>query len=267
VLNARPRLILLTLAICGAAARSASAVSAAATGASAADILARSRATYAALTSYADSGEIRIEAGGPGGNPWEERHSFTTRYRAPRNFKFELTKKIGERIVIWCDGGDFQSWWSTTGTHTVYPKGRGHLAFGGASYPTRGAALQIAPLIFPLAGLQGALSGLFLQAEPADGVEGGVLELEGTELLSGRRVHRISGDVGLGYARTGAVTSVRRTTVWIDAESHLVLKVVEETPSNHPRGVVDRLTTTFEPVANPDLADDAFRFALPAEKR
>ena len=221
---------------------------------SAAEILEQARAAYAGLSSYSDTGEVRIESAGPGTPPWEERHAFATHYRAPRNFRFELTKKNGEQVVVWCDGGDFQSWWSSTRSHQVYPKGKGHMAFGGASYPTRGAVLLIAPLIFPQAGLQGALTGL------------GEVRLEGTETLAGRRAHRLVGDVGLGYARTGVVTSIRRTTVWIDAETPLVRQVVEDTPTTYPVGAVDRITTTFEPRVDPVLEDAVFRFDVPGSK-
>jgi outer membrane lipoprotein-sorting protein len=242
----------------GALALSTAAHGSASSTETATEILERTRAAYAVLTSYSDSGEVRIESAGPGAPAWEERHAFATHYRTPRNFRFDLSKKTGERVVVWCDGGDFQSWWSSTQTHTVYPKGRGHLSFGGASYATRGAVLLISPLIFPQAGLQGALSGLMVAPE---------IGLEGVEALGGRRVHRIVGDVGLGYARTGAVTAIRRTTVWIDVETYLVRQVLEDTPTSYSKGAVDRITTTFDPRANPALADEDFRFAAPEGTR
>jgi hypothetical protein len=43
------------------------------------------------------------------------RHGFETYFRAPRQFYFEFDmdpRAGGERIVVWCDGGDFQSWLS-----------------------------------------------------------------------------------------------------------------------------------------------------------
>jgi outer membrane lipoprotein-sorting protein len=218
---------------------------------SAAAILEESRAAYAALASYADRGEVRIETGSAGVPVWEEKHRFTTAFRTPRNFQFDFHKANGERLVVWCDGGDFQSWWSATHVHETYPKGKGHQAFAMSSYPTRGASLQLSPLLFSQAGLQGPLTAL---AEP---------RLEGAETLGGRRVLKLVGDVGLGYAKTGAVTSVRKTTVWIDAETHLVRQVLEDTPTNAAAGTVDRITTSFEPKANPPLDDGAFRFDVP----
>ncbi len=51
---------------------------------SATEILEQARAAYAGLSSYSDTGEVRIESAGPGTPPWEERHAFATHYRAPR---------------------------------------------------------------------------------------------------------------------------------------------------------------------------------------
>ncbi len=46
-------------------------------------------------------------------------------------------------------------------------------------------------------------------------------------------------------------------------ETHLVRQVLEDTPTNAAAGTVDRITTSFEPKANPPLDDGAFRFDVP----
>lgn len=217
------------------------------------DILERSRAKYAALRSYADTGVITTEDQTPGGPAVVERHLFTTYYRAPRQFFFEFKEDAragGEQFVIWCDGGDFNTWWSTTRVHDTYAKGRGALAFALAVLPTKGSAAQIPPLLFSQAGLQGPVTGV-KDPRPA-----------GTEDVASRPCHKLIAEVGLAYG-TGNVTSVRSTTIWIDAETLLVRKVLEDTPSGTPRGIVSRVLTTFEPLANPDLDDARFRFAVP----
>jgi hypothetical protein len=125
------------------------------------DIWERSRAAYAKLQSYADSGTILTESRSPGATAVVERHTFSTYYQAPRKFYFDFRKdpKAGkERLVIWCDGGDFESWWSATGVHQTYPKGTGASAFGTASFPTKGSVVLIPPLLFSQAGLQGPLT-------------------------------------------------------------------------------------------------------------
>jgi hypothetical protein len=159
-----------------------------------------------------------------------------------------------ERLVIWSDGGDFQSWWSATGVHQTYPRGTGATAFGTASFPTKGAVLLVPPLLFSQAGLQGPLVALK------------VPRLAGTEDMDGHRVHKLVGEVALTY-RTGLGGHARPTTVWIDAQSLLVRKIVEDTPAGSPQGSVDRVTTTFKPQANPPLADSLFRFAVPGDAK
>ena len=48
-------------------------------------------------------------------------------------------------------------------------------------------------------------------------------------------------------------------TVWIDAESLLIRKVVE-VPKDVLPGQIARVTTTFQPQANPKLDDARFTF-------
>jgi hypothetical protein len=51
-------------------------------------------------------------------------------------------------------------------------------------------------------------------------------------------------------------------TVWIDAESLLIRKVVEQWKPV-VAGQISRHTTTFEPRANPKIDDSHFRFSPP----
>ena len=139
----------------------------------------------------------------PNGPPIVERHVFETRYRAPRNFFFQFDEdpKAGaERFVIWCDGGDFNSWWSTTRVHDVYSGGRGALAFAIGSQPTRGVTTLIPPLIFPRAAMKGPL--LVLQDA----------RLVARDNTGNRAAHRIVARVRLSYA-TGLGEQVRPATV------------------------------------------------------
>jgi outer membrane lipoprotein-sorting protein len=86
--------------------------------------------------------------------------------------------------------------------------------------------------------------------------------LAATEVLNGVRVHKLVGEVTLTYA-TGLGGHARPTTIWIDAQTLLVRKIVEDTPAGSPQGSVSRVTTTFQPQANPQLGDSLFRFAVP----
>jgi hypothetical protein len=217
------------------------------------DLWERSRAAYVSLHSYADAGVVTTEDRSPGAPLVTERHTFTTDYLAPRKFYFEFRKDpahIKERLVVWCAGADFESWWSATGVHQTYPQGTGATAFAVSNYPTKGAVVMVPPLLFSKAGLQGPLAEL---KQP---------RLAGTEEVDGHRVYKLVGEVTLGYA-TGLGGHARPTTVWLDSLTLLVRKVVQDTPAGSPEGSVSRIITTYRPQANPELADSVFRFAVP----
>jgi outer membrane lipoprotein-sorting protein len=216
---------------------------------SADDLLIRSRAKYAALKSYADTGTVITEYNPGAGATLTERHKFTTYFRAPKQFSFEFKAESTERLAIWIDGAEVQSWWSATGVHDTYPQGQGASGFAMATLPTKGSVVQIASLLFP--GLQSATTDLT------------EARLIGSESIGGKTCHKIAGIVALAYSN-GVVTSTRPTTVWIDAESLLLRKIVEDTPRGSPGGIIDRVTTIFEPRANPDLKGLQFRFSIPA---
>ena len=215
------------------------------------DILNQARARYAALKSYADTGTVVNEYGPGRGQVIADRHTFSTFYRAPRHFFFEFRKAGGERFVIWSEGREFNTWWSSTKVHETYAQGRGTLAFALAAQPTKNSALQIPALIFSAAGLHGPIESL---QQP---------QTAGMEDISGHRCHKITGRVAMAYG-TGYTGAAVPTTVWIDAESLLVRKVFEDTAAGAPG--INRMTTTFEPQANPQLDDSRFRFAVPNDK-
>lgn len=215
------------------------------------DILARSRAMYATLKSYADTGTVVYEYG----TTSVSRHTFKTYYRAPRNFYFEFVEDKadgGSKWVIWCEGADFQAWASDTGIHNVYPPGQGAAAFLGATYPTVGSATQMASVLFAKAGLNSTLAELTDMA-PA-----------GTEQINGRAAHKLSGIARGIYGATGHIHNVRRTAVWIDTETLLVRKIFEDTPKGTVAGSRRLVTTTFEAQANPSLEDSRFKFVVPS---
>lgn len=217
-------------------------------------LLEQSRARYSTLRSYADTATILTEyRSAPNAPTLIERHRLQTRYRAPRAFflQFDEDPKAGaERFVIWCDGGDFQSWWSATGVHEAYDGGRGALAFALGDQPTRGATVLIAPLLFSQAQMKGPLT-ILRNAR-----------LEGTESIDGRPAHRISAEAQETYAN-GYTLQSRAAMVWLDQQTLLVLKLVLDTPRGTGAGMVDRTTVTFEPRVDPALTDEQFRFAVP----
>lgn len=208
-------------------------------------------ARYIGLSSYSDTGTVETTYQWPGTPALVERHRFETLFRAPRNFFFRFDQDPaagGDALVIWCDGGDFQSWWKATGIHTVHDNGQGAIAFLNASSPTRDAANLMAPHLFPQAMLPGPTYRLVGARE------------DGSEVLDGRPCRLVSADQRV----TGVQTiEDRPTTVWIDEESSLVVQVQVDAEAGSPEGFIDRKVFSIEPMADPDLSDERFTFAPP----
>jgi len=213
------------------------------------DIFQQSRAVYAALHSYSDTGVLDIEYATS-----RERHTFTTRFKAPRRFYFDFRKSGGDRFAIWSDGEKFHDWWRSTGVQNDYQQGRGVSAFNQAGYLTLGSGLKIPALLFPGAGLQGAFTNL-------DGIVP-----DGEEDVDGRRCYRLVGTTKDVYTGTGREVNVRQMTVWVDAETLLIRKVFEDAPKGTAVAAVMRITTRYEPQANPALDDNSFQFVSSASK-
>jgi outer membrane lipoprotein-sorting protein len=211
------------------------------------DIWQQTRAMYAALNSYADTGVVLYEYAASS----QDRHTFTTSFsRAPRHFYFDFKKAGGDRYVIWGDPEAFHTWWQTTGVQDDYPNPNNIGAFSTAGHHTLGAAMKIPLLLYFKAPLQGAFTNF---TDP---------ELDGTEEVGGHRCHRLIGSTRDVYTATGNEVNVRKLTVWIDTESLLIRKVLEQWKALP--GQISRATTTFEPQANPALDDSRFRFTPPA---
>lgn len=212
------------------------------------DAMARSRAMYAALNSYADAGVVINEFG----TSSKEQHTFTTYFsRVPRGFYFDFKKENGDRYVIWGDPQAFHTWWKTTGVKDDYPNPNNTGAFGTADPHTLGSALKITTLLYSKAPLQGAFTNFKDQV------------LDGTEEIDGHRCYRLVGTASDIYSATGHESNVRKMTVWIDTES-LLIRQVMEVPKDVLPGHIDRITTMFKPVANPTLEDSHFNFTPPS---
>ena len=210
------------------------------------DVLARCREMYAGLRSYADTGVVINEFGVSS----KEQHAFTTNFnRAPRGFYFEFKKAAGDRYVIWGDLEAFHTWWKTTAGRFDYPNPSNTGAFIGAEAQTFGASAKIPPLLYSKANLPNAFANF------TDAV------LDGEEDVGGHRCKRLVGTARDVYAATGREVNVRKMTVWIDAESLLIRKIVEEWKPLP--GQVSRHTTVFEPQANPSPDGSKFKFTPP----
>ncbi len=226
----------------------AAALAAAPSAPSADDVLTKTRAAYAALKSYEDKGNVDVEFGQAGAQV-KERHSFRTAYKAPRQYLFDFTKAGGaDRDVAWGDGEMFHSWWKSTGQQQDFPKGQGANAFIFGTTPTLNAIVQIAPLLFPNAGLSGPM------VEFGDAVNAGI------EPVDGHDCYKLSGTAHAVYKATGRVTDTRPMTVWIDTRTMLVRKVFEDRSQGK---LLSRSTTSFDPHDNPQPDERLFRFSAP----
>lgn len=214
------------------------------------DVLQRSRAVYASLKSYADTGTVDYEFG-PAASPVRERHTFATYFRAPRHFYFDFVKQGHvDRFVVWSDDNAFHSWWQQPGLNETYPKGQGSTAFVTGSVPTLQSIALIPVLLFSQAGLTSTLTEI-VDSKPV-----------GTETINGRTCQKIAGTAKSVYRASGHETNVRKTIVWIDPDSLLVRRVFEEWEGGAASDV-KRVTTTIEPQANPALDDSRFTFSPP----
>jgi hypothetical protein len=224
------------------------------------EVIVKMRAAYAALTSYADSGTVLEETTG-----FTDRHTFRTLFaRAPRSMLIEVRSiaseyKNGNRlplthqVVLWLEEDDLHTWENRYQSHETYPAAGGQQqvnAMKNANYSTLGISILVPSHFYTKSGLASALHA----TEEA--------EADGFETVNGRRCFRIRGVERWRYP-SGRETGVRPITIWIDAETYLVQKILQDTPRGYPRGEISRRTTTLKHRANPKLEPAQFRFVVP----
>jgi outer membrane lipoprotein-sorting protein len=88
--------------------------------------------------------------------------------------------------------------------------------------------------------------------------------VNGSEEVDGRRCYRLAGWARDVYGGTGNEVNVRKMTVWIDADSRFIRKILEQWQPLP--GQVSQKTTTFAPQANPTIDEGRFRFMPPAPR-
>ena len=226
----------------------------------AADVITKTRAAYAALTSYADSGTVLEETTG-----FTDRYTFRTAFaRTPRNLLIEVRAIASEykngnrlplshRVALWLEKDDLHAWASRSQSHETYPAADAQQqvnAIWNANYSTMGISVLVPSHFYTKAGLASAVHAM---EEP---------EADGYETVNGRRCFRILGVEKWRYP-SGRETGVRAITLWIDAETYLIQKVLQDTPRGYPRGEISRRTTTLKHRANPKLDPAHFRFVVP----
>lgn len=222
------------------------------------NVLTRMKAAYLALNSYADTGTVVVDVGG-----FEERSQFRTFYtKDPRNLFIEYRPtetvyKSGfkipytNRLVFWMQNGELQKW-NETGLHETYPSsGGGQVdALRSASYGSQSITILIPSLLYTKANLATLIQAM---EEPA---------AAGYEMIGSRRCFKVTGVERWRYP-SGQITGVRPITIWIDAETYLIRKILEDTPKGAAIGRIDRRTFMIEAQANPKLDPNVFNFKIP----
>jgi outer membrane lipoprotein-sorting protein len=209
-------------------------------------ILDRARAAYEALNSYSDTGTVIYEYSPTA----HDEHRFSTQFkRNPRHFLLDLRKGSGDRIVIAGDPDAFHVWRKATGQVTEYPNPNNSGAITLNEFPTNGVSTKIPSLLYGKANLPGAFQHFVPERDA------------GLEPCGEKKCHRLEGETSDSYGGTGKTVNVRKLSVWIEADTYLVRKVIEEAPATP--GTLNRTTTSFIPQANPKLADDVFEFTPP----
>jgi len=148
-----------------------------------------------------------------------------------------------------CDPDAFHAWWKTTGQQFDYPNPDNLGALNGSGHNTSAVGLKIPTLLYGKAPLLSDFAN-FADVTP-----------DGTEDVAGRKCLRLVGNTRDVYAATNKEVNVRKMSVWIDAESLLIRKVVEQWKALP--GQISRLTTTYEPQANPKIDESRVRFSPP----
>ena len=225
------------------------------------DVLAKTRAAYEKLTSYADSGTVLDESTGV-----TDRSTFRAFFtREPNNLFIEFRGVASEysfgsrvpltaHVVLWMESGELQTWSSATQSHETYPRAEGQQvnAVRNAAVFTSGISVLIPSHLY------GKAAGLASAIHAAEEVEA-----DGFETVNGRKCYRLLGVERWRYPN-GQETGVRAITIWIDAETYLIHKVFQDTPKGYPRNEISRRTTTIKYRVNPTLAPALFRFKVPA---
>lgn len=210
------------------------------------DLLERTRAMYGSLKSYADTGVVAYETS----PTYRELARFTTYLsRNPRRFYLDVRLDGSKwRHAVWADADAFHTWVSDTGEQYDFPNpnNAGALRAGGS---TRGVGAKIPTLLYSKVQLGGDLVNF------ADGI------VEGTEVVGGHTCYRLAGTARDVYAATGKEVNIRKLTAWIDTESLLIRKIVQQWKAVPPN--ISRETVTYEPQANPTLDESKFRFVPP----
>ena len=204
------------------------------------EVLVRAVKKYANVTTYRDSGVVRIVYIEGWGRRTEER-PFKTAFVRPDKFRFEYTEThpLGRvtRYVVWQRGPDVRKWWDVKPKVETLPSLDAGLA--GATGVSGGAAHTIPRLLLP-GSVTGRSVGDMTQVERLSDAECG-------------------GDT---CARVVGIYAGSKRTLWISLRSFLLRR--DEWGTTFP-GFRTESTITYEPVADEPVPAESLSFDPPAD--
>ncbi len=195
--------------------------------------------TYASCRSYRDEGIVETVYVKEGGDQ-TRRLSFSTRFVRPDRFRFEYghhdSDQYAPACIIWQKRDRVRDW-----QVSLKPQAVGELSFAiaGATGVSSGSAHTIPCLLIPNVCLTLGLSEL------------DDIALAGEETLDGTVCVKLKGNK----------SNLTRITLWVERESRLVRKIVEESQFAAFR---TRETTTYRPRINTAIPDADLAFDPPA---
>ena len=229
------------------------------------DALTTTRAVYAKLTSYADTGTVVREFPGV-----IARSRFKSFYRRkPLDFFFEYQDLTNEnpkikgdaldlsrrRVVMWMRNGELQKYQQETGAHETFPSTSNQTnALMNSSAMSNGTSVLIPGLLFAKSNLNSVIR----QIDEA--TDAGIEEVDGHPC---RKIVGIASE----YYPSGQRVNVRQVTVWVDRDTQLIRKVFEDTAKGRTHDAYNRLTITIDPQLNPTLEDANFEFQVPSNQQ
>lgn len=208
---------------------------------SAADIMERMASAYASCRSYVDEGEVRTVFHEQGGRRTRVK-PFSTAFVRPSDFRFEYKERRGEEdwnsYIVWRGADSVKTWWSVKpGVNSPTDL---FSALGGAAGVSSGSAVTVPALLMPDLARGNRIKSL---SGP---------KLLGEEEVDGRRAHKVEGL----DSRNNVVT------IWVDAESMLLLKVYEKVKAEKYEA---ETTTTYKPQVNVEVAREKLAFNPPED--
>lgn len=202
---------------------------------SAKEALDRMVSVYASCKSYMDKG--RVKQVFPGSRSRVVLKPFTTAFVRPSQFRFEFSEDneiTSQQFVAWRDPKSIRSWWSTQ-RETKYHETLAE-PLSNATGISATSAIVVPSMLFQNLGDTRRIQ--FMTE----------LRLVGEEKVRGRAAFKIQGK---------DFTNRWTTTVWIDKETFLLVKLFEKQKS---KTVDVELTIDYEPQINVDVPPGKLAF-------